>query len=622
MKKNNLFLKILCFTVLIKIPVFALAANQEVEPQPKTIRIIKSFCEGGPDASRGRFFQKEPPLVAEGLENAKILQLMEKANIPGLAIAVIRNGEPIWIHGFGRKNVNTQEEITPDTVFEAASLTKPLFAYLVMKMVEKGDLDLDTPLVNYVPADYLEKKVLHHSLKFPGFRWDWFKTITARMILSHSAGLPLGAHSNPLPILFQPGTQFKYSANGYLFLQFIVEYIKKQPLEKIIDNEVFKPLGMTRSSMVWQNSYETSAAVGHNFIGETTGKFRKRVLAVSASSLYTTINDYTAFITAFLKNKGIRPDTKNKMLEPQIKINNELSWSLGFGIEKTQKGDAFWQWGDFEIYQGYLNILREQMSGVIYFTNSSNGLSIVRDIMELVFGYGEHPSISWLDYESYNTPRRHFIDIIKEKTPDQLQDAIETLREKYPDYFTQSKMADLGSRLLYAGKYKAAATVFQVNVKNHPQSGNAYESLAESYLYLKEDDLVILNYKRAWELDSQNRDAWQMLKFMDLLKMINHSDMAAAQQLYKDLHKKYSQDIGENQLRRFGQLLHNANRLEEAMKIFQLNLKAYPSSSQCFLDLAGVYHSMGNVTSARYYCRKALELEPDNMEARFLLESL
>jgi tetratricopeptide (TPR) repeat protein len=109
---------------------------------------------------------------------------------------------------------------------------------------------------------------------------------------------------------------------------------------------------------------------------------------------------------------------------------------------------------------------------------------------------------------------------------------------------------------------------------------------------------------------------------MDLLKMMNHSDMAAAQQLYKDLLKKYTQYIGEDRLRMFGQLLHNAKRLEEAMKIFQLNLKAYPSSSQCFVDLAGVYHSMGNVTSAMYYCRKALELEPDNMYAQFLYKSL
>ncbi|UCG04848.1 MAG: hypothetical protein JSV83_13050 [Desulfobacterales bacterium] len=109
---------------------------------------------------------------------------------------------------------------------------------------------------------------------------------------------------------------------------------------------------------------------------------------------------------------------------------------------------------------------------------------------------------------------------------------------------------------------------------------------------------------------------------MDLLKMINQNDMAAAQQLYKDLQKKYSQYIGENQLRMFGQSLHNAKRLEEAEKIFQLNLKAYPSSSQCFVDLAEVYHSMGNVTSAMYYCRKALELEPENMYAQFLFKSL
>jgi tetratricopeptide (TPR) repeat protein len=387
-------------------------------------------------------------------------------------------------------------------------------------------------------------------------------------------------------------------------------------------DEVFKPLGMTGSSMVWQNSYNTLAAVGHNFIGETNGKCRKRVLAVSASSLYTSINDYTTFITAFLSNKGISLDTKNKMLIPQIKINNELFWSLGFGIEKTRNGDAFWQWGNFGIYKGYINILKEQKSGVIYLTNSSNGLSIVRDIMELVLGHGDHPSTSWLDYESYNTPRMHFIDIIKNKSPSQMKYAIETLAERYPNYFTQDKMDRLGSNLLYAGKSKEAVTVFQVNVKNHPQSDNAYKSLAESYLYLKEDDQAIRNYKRILELDPQNQNALRMLKFMELLKKINHSDTAVAQQLNKDLQKKFSQYIGEGQLRMFGQLLHNAKRLEEASKIFKVNLKAHPSSSQCLVDLAGVYHSMGNITLAMYYCRKALELEPDNMYAQFLFKSL
>jgi CubicO group peptidase (beta-lactamase class C family) len=193
---------------------------------------------------------------------ASIPALMEKARIPGLQIALIRRGEVIWQSAYGVTNTAGGAEVTKDTIFEAASLTKPLFAYVVMQMVDKKLIDLDTPLLPAVPKERVEE-LIGHPLDTEGFRLDWAKKITARHVLSHSAGMPHGDRGEVYPIFFEPGTDWKYSAQGYQFLQIVVEGIEGKPLEEIVDAYVLEPLGMENSSMVWREDYEKTMANGH-----------------------------------------------------------------------------------------------------------------------------------------------------------------------------------------------------------------------------------------------------------------------------------------------------------------------------------------------------------------------
>jgi len=129
----------------------------------------------------------------------KIPDLMERALIPGLSMAVIRDGKIFWLREFGIKNVETGESVADDTVFEAASLSKPVFAYGVMKLVDQGELDLDKPLVDIVSRSYLERVD-------PRYKTDdeRFSLITARMVLTHSTGFPTGSMAGPYPSLFNP----------------------------------------------------------------------------------------------------------------------------------------------------------------------------------------------------------------------------------------------------------------------------------------------------------------------------------------------------------------------------------------------------------------------------------
>src|SRR5262249_49289907 len=122
---------------------------------------------------------------------------LEYYKIPGISIAVIKDFEVVYHRGFGVKNTATREPVDDDTVFEAASMTKPVFAYTVLRLVDRGVLDLDTPLYTYLPYE----DIAHD---------DRYKLITARMVLTHRTGFP-NWRTGKLDIKFTPGTQVSYS---------------------------------------------------------------------------------------------------------------------------------------------------------------------------------------------------------------------------------------------------------------------------------------------------------------------------------------------------------------------------------------------------------------------------
>ena len=170
--------------------------------------------------------------------------LMEQATVPGLSAAMVGNGQTYWLHGFGVTNATSSEPVTPDTVFEAASLSKPVFAYAVLKLVDQGKLSLDTPLTAYLSKPYIEGD-------------DRLAKITARFVLSHRTGFPnWRGDGNPLTIRFTPGERFSYSGEGFVYLQRAVEQITGKPLNDFMTDAVFRPLGMASSSYIWRPDFD------------------------------------------------------------------------------------------------------------------------------------------------------------------------------------------------------------------------------------------------------------------------------------------------------------------------------------------------------------------------------
>src|SRR5271163_2080685 len=241
--------------------------------------------------------KKEPTAPA----GATILQLerdvpelMKKDGVPGLAMVVIRNGKTTWVHGFGIKETTTGQPVTVETVFEAASLSKPVFAYGVLKLVEQGKLGLDVPLTTYLPKPYIAGD-------------ERLAKITARIVLSHRTGFPnWRGDDGLLPIYFSPGERFSYSGEGYIYLQHVVAQITGKPLDVYTDEVVFKPSGMTNTSYVWRPDFDARTATGHHSDGKPAELWKPKE-AGAASTLNTTAKDYALFVEAVLNGKGLKP---------------------------------------------------------------------------------------------------------------------------------------------------------------------------------------------------------------------------------------------------------------------------------------------------------------------------
>ena len=207
-------------------------------------------------------------------------QWMKEADVPGLSIALVRDGRLVWHHGFGVKDSKTKEPVTDDTVFEAASLSKPGFAYAVMKLVDAGKFDLDKPLNQYLPGDYDVG---------PDPR---LAQITARRVLSHTTGFPnWRPRGAALKIYFTPGEKFSYSGEGFVYLSKVIEHVTGEKFNDFMRRTAFEPLEMTGSSYVWQSSYDTLKSSRHNSVGRPTEQNRPAE-ANAAASLQTTARDY------------------------------------------------------------------------------------------------------------------------------------------------------------------------------------------------------------------------------------------------------------------------------------------------------------------------------------------
>ncbi len=363
--------------------------------------------------------------IAEAELTTRISGLVKDARVQGLAISVFNDREAVYSRTFGVKRTDTNEPLRNDTVFYGASLSKAVFAVLVMRLVEEGVIDLDTPLQRYLtgPLDGYRAsspKAWHEDLT--ALAGDTrFPKITARMCLAHTTGLPNWRwfeKDQRLRINAEPGTRYSYSGEGLTLLQVILERRTGRSLEDLMRQKIFAPYGMTSSSYTWQARFEKNYCHGHDEAGKVLEKDKDNA-ARSASTLETTLDDYTRFLQAVLNRRGLGEASWKEMFSPQIRIRSkmqfgplaseddsandaiQLSYGLGWGVLRSPHGIGAFKEGHGDGFEHYAILFPGRGMGVLIMTNSANGEGAFKELLELSIA-DRYTPWKWQGYLPWN----------------------------------------------------------------------------------------------------------------------------------------------------------------------------------------------------------------------------
>jgi CubicO group peptidase (beta-lactamase class C family) len=299
-----------------------------------------------------------------------IPRLMRELNVPGVSVAVIRDADIAWRGAFGVRDVEAQTAVDTDTIFEAASMSKPVFAYAVMKLCEKGVLSLERPLTEYGAPLFLAGDAR-------------LALITARHVLSHTTGFQnWRSDSKPLAIAFAPGSQYGYSGEGFSYLQSVVTHVTKQKIEPFMKANLLEPFGMKTSGYLWNETFAARGARPHSANGRPT-PLRKRAEAdvaryAAAGDLQATPTEYAKFLLETMRPTPadafrLGEASRREMLRPQIKATAIKSRGLGWELVQTDQGVIVQHGGDNPGFRCFAAMSIEARFGMVVMTNGDSG---------------------------------------------------------------------------------------------------------------------------------------------------------------------------------------------------------------------------------------------------------
>lgn len=443
--------------------------------------------------------------IAQNQEQS-LRNIIKDANLPGLQLTYTFHGK-VTKYAIGTGKENSMKPLTTATIFRAGSLGKCVFAYAIMKLYDRGVISLDTPLLNYVGS----------YNRFDANNPE-FKKITARMVLSHTSGL---SELQPLEkikanLLFEPGSSFAYSGEGIWFLQKVVEKVLNKPIEQIMQEEVFRPLGMLNSTYV-QNS-----TMDKDMLGEEPKNFAW-LSPNAAFTMLTTADDYSCFLEALLNHTGLKPETQKLMLmkqtdarifrKPASEADPYIDWGLGIGLQQNEKGTGIWQWGNYgDDFYSFFIAYPERKEALVFFTRGQSALKITDQVVSLMSGPQHLWAMRWLNIGyTYPETMAKLYDLLRWVSWSNTSKLFHKLKDE--GYrFSQSDLEGYGHTLLRQKSYEHALQIFRQEVILFPESAGAYDSFAEAYAAAGKTKLAIKNYQYSLKLDSNNSNAQFRIK--------------------------------------------------------------------------------------------------------------
>jgi CubicO group peptidase (beta-lactamase class C family) len=366
-------------------------------------------------------------IAAADAIDAKVHQIMTDTHAKGLAVAVIDHGKVRYVQAYGIRNAKG-DPLTTNTVMYGASLTKTVFAYAVMQLVDQGKInldkplkdDLDNPLPTYGPDPIFPDKYGPYKDLADDPRWE---RITPRMCLTHSTGLHNFWFVEPdqkLHLHFDPGTRYSYSGEGLILLQFVIEHGRRtQGLGLDVGDltkGIFNPLGMTRTSLVWRGDFAENFADGWNDQGQSQNHDRRKKVHV-AGSMDTTISDLSKFASALARGDGLSAASRAEITKPQLHITcahqfplflpdlppdqqrSDLSAGLGVTVFDGPQGHGFYKGGHDGQTANTMVCIEASQRCVVILSNDVRAEASFAHLVEFILGdtgvpydweYGDH----------------------------------------------------------------------------------------------------------------------------------------------------------------------------------------------------------------------------------------
>ena len=467
--------------------------------------------------------------------------LLQEFAVPGAAVALIRNGEVVWMRGYGFANAASKAPVRIETVFNVGSISKSPTAWAVMRLVETEKVDLDRPVDFYLKRWHLPPSPFDNS------------QVTVRRVLSHTSGisnhdfhgwdpetsLPRIEDSlsgktgtGEVRVLDAPGSGFHYSGANYAILQLLIEDVSGQTFQEYMKANIFQPLHMSNSQYGLPSRFQEVMATPYDGVGGPLPVLRYNEL--SAAGLTTTLRDLATFAAAGLKGAAGEPPGRGVLRELSIALMQspapasrwadrdpygpDPQYGFGYTVRSAQFAGkvGIGHGGSNSGWESFFQIVPSTADGIVVMTNSSNGSAVISSML-----------CSWRKWApSQNAAvecpkidiRAVLYGVYRSKG---VKDAIaryRELRRDAPDKydFDAWQLNSMGYGLLRKGEAPAAVDIFRLNVEQFPQDANAYDSLGEAYLKLGDKTLAIENYKRSLDLNPQNDNARAALKKLEM----------------------------------------------------------------------------------------------------------
>jgi CubicO group peptidase (beta-lactamase class C family) len=467
----------------------------------------------------------EPPLPVT------LAQMMRIYKVPGFSVAVVDQNRIAWSKGFGVTTAGGTEPVTPNTLFQAASISKPVTVAGVLWLVEHGKLALDEDI-------NLKLK----TWKVPDNPFTAKEKVTLRRILCHNAGLGVGgfdgyANGQPLPTTLQtldgispannppirvvaiPGTKYSYSGGGFTIAGLLIKEVTGQSFEEFMHQRVLLPAGMRDSTFQQEltGTFAARAANGTKQNGESiTGKWH-RYPELAPDGLWTTPSDLARFaIEITLSKRGTanhvlsRPSVEEMLTiqchdDPEGKGGTGLGFALGF----QNHPEIFFHNGSNTGFQSVLMMDPVAGWGYAAMGNSDNFQPVNRAVLQTLGkanGWG-----------ILSRTRDLGTDLTVISSLRNVQAALNSYQLAKSNGFTglrhdANTLNNFGYRLLGEKKFADAIRVFQLNVAEYPKDANTYDSLAEAHMDAGQKELAIQNYEKSLQLDPKNDNAVARLK--------------------------------------------------------------------------------------------------------------